>query len=691
MDEGPARRTRSATVQDKCEGATAILPVEITSDINESDSELFKTPSNTPTRKRKINKVRTPSGNFVTTPVEDIRNFFSQEDCAEKSPLRPRCATGKIVGQLSQTVVKTNAELRRKKELVDREESVTSASDTEIDNRRENPNWSKTNTTQRHGEEQFTRLCQQFRSPSRTARELREQSTQLKRTPTVKMSEYDKMCEVLEQRKKETIYRANREKKTKKARQASEEAFGANSEETLENEFCKELRKLGIVNGEDRMKELEKRQDELIDTLLNVKVELLESKATNNMLSGMLSHLSQIVSDVEGRVDKIELNNMRKSIVLFGLETTLNKNDCRKELVSFFKEEMSCEPNISDFFFLRRDTTSPMVIMFENLQEKSKVFNNLGRIKGLVNERDKPFFISHYLPPKMHEQKRREDEIFRENMQQDENDKINMERRSGKLYIESQPYGKKVKVPTIKEILALPAAEFNQSMEVNIVEGTPVKVEGNTFTGYAIDVNSFRDIEQAYIKLKVMKASARHIISAYRIPGIRTFETEDYTDDQDYACGKALLDWMKQSDIRCKAFFVARETSVKLGAQRFDNYIQAATNALMKAPINSINNIDQSSKVVSPTTALNTKVFRRKTGEKESRRRPTSRLSQSQKRGNASRRPSTRGGYNQGSFGKRKEVQIPPRLDPNEWPHVNPSNNERYVRNRQRDYDLKDT
>ena len=89
MEDGPARRTRaSKKIETDKEGEiSAILFKSVSNSGSESDS--FKTPSNSPTKqKRKTKGSRTPSGQLMSNSVKDIRDFFSQtQSCASPRPV----------------------------------------------------------------------------------------------------------------------------------------------------------------------------------------------------------------------------------------------------------------------------------------------------------------------------------------------------------------------------------------------------------------------------------------------------------------------------------------------------------------------------------------------------------------------------------------------------------------------------
>ena len=287
------------------------------------------------------------------------------------------------------------------------------------------------------------------------------------------------------------------------------------------------------------------------------------------------------------------MNAMKKSAVITGLFTSRKKKNSIDELKNFIYTEMGVECEIDDIFFLSPHSTSPMVATFSQMQDKINVFSALKNLKGLVNEYEKPFTFNHYLPAEMNETRRRENEIIKQN-EALEAEKLDIIRDKGKLIIEDQPYEKAVRVPTVKEILAIEVVDFDRAMESEIYKGKTILEKDSSFTGYVTSIQTHQQVMDAYRKMKVQFASASHIVCCYRIPGTRKFECEDYCDDRDSSCGRTLLEWMIANDITCRAIFVVRASGrEKLGPYRFKCYVEAAKAAIEKAPINSVNNVNE--------------------------------------------------------------------------------------------------
>ena len=219
-------------------------------------------------------------------------------------------------------------------------------------------------------------------------------------------------------------------------------------------QMFQELKAQGsIPHGVQRIQKIEQRQDDQETRLLRIEDELNECKMRNQILSGVVSRMGQIMKETDRRIELIELNNMRKSIVVTGFHTERRKDRCISDMYNFLSEEVGVEVQIEDLFFLNKETTSPLVITMTSMEDKREIFRNMKNIKGLVNMDGKPFIFSDYLPPELNESKRREREIYRDYMSSNED--VALEWNAGKLIIDGQPYAKKITPPDTSDILQI--------------------------------------------------------------------------------------------------------------------------------------------------------------------------------------------------------------------------------------------
>ena len=243
---------------------------------------------------------------------------------------------------------------------------------------------------------------------------------------------------------------------------------------------------------------------------------------------------------------------------------------------------MNLQPNITDVFFISPESMNPMVITLAMMEEKIQIYQNLHKIKDLVNDDEQPFYFNDYLPPELNEMKRHEREIFRKNKRLDEDDRIQMKMKGSRLKIEGAPYQAKVNVPVEEDILKLQVQQIDQIFELETCKGEKLVKKNSVFIGYSIRTHNIKTTQQAYMKLKLLHGDARHIVCACRIPGSQPHLDESHCDDGEFAAGRALVRWMEQNYINSVAIFVVRYFGgQKMGPEGFDCYIEAAKTAVV--------------------------------------------------------------------------------------------------------------
>ena len=137
-------------------------------------------------------------------------------------------------------------------------------------------------------------------------------------------------------------------------------------------------------------------------------------------------------------------------------------------------------------------------------------------------------------------------------------------------------------MPDAKAILQASMEEIDTALSRKMTKGQCIEEEnGNKFVALKAKVTSIQEIQSMYLKLKLTYPDARHIICAYRIPGEKTHECEDYVDDNDYNAGHTLLTWMIKQKITVTVYFIVRYRGKTVpGKDRYRLMIEAAENIL---------------------------------------------------------------------------------------------------------------
>ena len=281
-------------------------------------------------------------------------------------------------------------------------------------------------------------------------------------------------------------------------------------------------------------------------------------------------------------------------IVLTGLTLSGKKYQKMQQLESFFDQELNIRPFIEDFYSIGEASTRSTVIIFQSLRDKALVMRFKSGLKGLVNEKKKPFFINDYMPAKMKEQRRKHKEIYMDNQSNEDTNKPKLELVNGALYIGDNPFEEMIKAPNPQDMLDYTTAELNKLMDMKINKGAPVYQEDNIFYGFSVAVDSLQDVQDAYMKMRLTYPKARHIICAYYIRGDDHLHNKGYCDDGEHAAGTRLLQILINNNFICRAVFVVRYYSgKKIGKDRFSCIEKALFSCLETYPWNNVLGIQQ--------------------------------------------------------------------------------------------------
>ena len=123
-------------------------------------------------------------------------------------------------------------------------------------------------------------------------------------------------------------------------------------------------------------------------------------------------------------------------------------------------------------------------------------------------------------------------------------------------------------------------------------------VDGNRFTAYAIETTSYECINDAYMKIRLNHAEARHIVCAWNFPSTRAYESSSYCNDGDHGVGQHILQLLRVNDLSHIAVFIVRNYTGKLNDKRLQAYAQALQKVINRMPTNTINKKQQKMNII---------------------------------------------------------------------------------------------
>ena len=221
------------------------------------------------------------------------------------------------------------------------------------------------------------------------------------------------------------------------------------------------------------------------------------------------------------------------------------------------------------------------------------MFQNIDKIKNLQNTRGKKIYIRQFTTQRQIEQRKKSQQVADMMAQEDQVDQAEVSIEGDKIYIGEHQYHKKVQPPDPTHVLRLPLGKLNEIMATQVDRTDAITVDDNVFTPYSMCTTDYKQIENAYMKLRLNHAEAKHIVCAWNIPGPKPFESIDNCDDGDHGMGYMIQKLMMTNSITHRVIFIVRNVGYKLNDKRAETYIKAAKAAIMKHPMNHLINKTQ--------------------------------------------------------------------------------------------------
>ena len=74
--------------------------------------------------------------------------------------------------------------------------------------------------------------------------------------------------------------------------------------------------------------------------------------------------------------------------------------------------------------------------------------------------------------------------------------------KKGQLFVNNEPYGKKVSTPSTHSLLHMETMDISNIKNISVVGGYSYTEQGSRFIGYAAKAADLQEVRQAYIHLK---------------------------------------------------------------------------------------------------------------------------------------------------------------------------------------------
>ena len=249
-------------------------------------------------------------------------------------------------------------------------------------------------------------------------------------------------------------------------------------------------------NIQSHLNNMKLQQDKKIEKLED---ELRNQKQVNQILINTLDEVHKNYTDIEQRIENLELGAARNCVMISNFECGLKKWECIRDLYEMFSSFLNVEVLIDDVFPIGNQTPANLVVVFQSGEDKRAIFRAKKLLKNYVTSNGKPCYINDYIPTATTEKRRRQNDIVTTNQEKKEEDRLDIQYAAGGIKIQNSTYVKKVSPPTPKEILDAATNRCAQIMQLKISSGSEITKNNNRFVGFVADANSHRDIRDLYV------------------------------------------------------------------------------------------------------------------------------------------------------------------------------------------------
>ena len=234
-------------------------------------------------------------------------------------------------------------------------------------------------------------------------------------------------------------------------------------------------------------------------------------------------------------------------------------------------QEIQIEEEVEDGSVQVRKVRCPCHMLVKCApQFKNKLLAKKKSLAGLVDPEGFKYFVAQYLPEPfkaaLNKHRPEVSHIMKENANKQPADKTPVWVIGPDLYINRKVVTSYLHPPSPAEICRNKANFGPELASFDLFQTRPLQKEGSMFQGFAVQASTLLGVSLAYTKVRITVPTARHIMCAYEVAGMK----DSFDDGEDHA-GLLIAKKLASARVSNVVLFVARETGPDLlGHKRFE-------------------------------------------------------------------------------------------------------------------------
>ena len=306
------------------------------------------------------------------------------------------------------------------------------------------------------------------------------------------------------------------------------------------------------------------------------------------MLTAIVIRQDQRIESLTKELNMVKRSQRKANIYIGGLlESDAEETQYQRiELVkTFLKTQVEISQEIKILQAFRQGQGNPrnMCVVLANPDDKYLILTNSSTLKGKTNARKKLFRVSEDLIEEDKELRSYMLDLRRENKSREDEDKLKINIRKGKLFVNNECVKPKVEIPSAADMLTMDFNEINAIEDMCLHQAKSHEEGESEFMGFYQRVKSEAEVQKGYAKMKLRYGDATHVVAAYKLQDAIGPYKQAYIDDGEPGAGRAVLKELKSADCENVAVYVIRYFGGQnLGSRRFEVYADIAKDAIKR-------------------------------------------------------------------------------------------------------------
>ena len=221
-------------------------------------------------------------------------------------------------------------------------------------------------------------------------------------------------------------------------------------QKVLKQQMDKSVDKAATNIKRDIELDVQKAMKEQATEIEELQQELQRQKQKVKTMSDVLHYHQDVMQDMARKMDAVELNNSKKSVILSGLSLSDKKKDRLLQVQELFNQELCVYPQIEDTYTIGERAPKSVIITLATMADKFRLLEAKQQLNKLTGYQGKRIFLNEYLPAAVHEKKQRERDITRETRV--DGKKVTEYTKNG-FKVGSTTYKKRIQPPTPCDLL----------------------------------------------------------------------------------------------------------------------------------------------------------------------------------------------------------------------------------------------